>query len=126
MVYDADGGLVGEARYVLGHLLGRAECSLCDITHGRVAQKADFAALVDALERDGHQVRVVHRNEQTQAESAASAGALPCVLRSDDGVAGPWTVVIGRKDLEGCGGDVGAFARVLGEALAPDARPPTA
>ena len=28
MVYDADGGLVGEVRYVVGHLLGRAECAL--------------------------------------------------------------------------------------------------
>lgn len=26
--YNADGGLVGEARYVVGHLLGRTECQL--------------------------------------------------------------------------------------------------
>ena len=51
MVYDADGGLVGEVRYVVGHLLGRAECALCDITHGPVRRKQAFDELVaDLLE----------------------------------------------------------------------------
>ena len=119
MVYDADGGLVGEARYVVGHLLGRAECSLCDITHGRLSRKADFAALVASLEHDGHEVRVVHRNEQTAAEAAASAGSLPCVLRSDAGPAGPWRIVIGRGGLQACAGDVAAFARLVDVAVEP-------
>ena len=32
-VYDADGGIRGEVSYVVGHLLHRRECALCDITH---------------------------------------------------------------------------------------------
>ena len=119
MVYDADGGLVGEVRYVIGHLLGRAECSLCDITHGPLTRKADFAALIERLERDGHVVRVVHRNEQTAAEAEASSGSLPCVLRSEAGGSGPWTVVLDRAALAGCGGDVVAFARALEQVAAP-------
>ena len=35
-VYHADGSLLGEARYVVGKILGRAHCSLCDITHDMV------------------------------------------------------------------------------------------
>lgn len=38
-IYNADGGLVGEVRYVVGHLLGTAECALCDITHSPVRRK---------------------------------------------------------------------------------------
>ena len=38
-VYDADGGLRGELAYVLGHLAGRAECALCDITHSAVRKE---------------------------------------------------------------------------------------
>ncbi len=48
-VYHADGGLVGEAKYVLGHLLGRTHCSLCDITHSPVRRKKQWDAFVDSL-----------------------------------------------------------------------------
>ena len=83
MVYDADGGIVGEARYVVGHLLGRAECALCDITHGPVRRKQDFDRLVAELAAEGHRVEVHHRNEQRDGQADASAGRLPCVLVSD-------------------------------------------
>lgn len=32
-IYDADGGLVGGVRYVVGHRLGSAACALRDMTH---------------------------------------------------------------------------------------------
>lgn len=112
LVYDADGGVVGELRYAIGHLLGRAECSLCDITHGTVRRKAAFDALVERLEADGAVVRVVHRNEQTAAEAAASDGQLPCVLGAD-AEGGPWSVVVDAATLQGCAGDVAALAAAL-------------
>ena len=40
-VYAADGGLVGEVAYVVGHLLGRTECALCDVTHETLRRKPD-------------------------------------------------------------------------------------
>jgi hypothetical protein len=116
MVYDADGGLVGEVRYVVGHLLGRAECALCDITHGPVKRKADFDGLVERLEAEGHRIEVHHRNEQSPAQAEASTGQLPCVLvaeRPD----GPWSVLVDADALRGCGGDVAAFGAVLAARL---------
>jgi hypothetical protein len=121
LVYDADGGLVGEVRYVVGHLLGRAECALCDITHGPVKRKADFDALVARLEADGHHVEVHHRNEQSAAQAAASTGHLPCVLVADV-AEGPWAVLVSADELRSCGGDVGAFGEVLASALSPGRR----
>lgn len=35
-VYDADGTVLGELSYFVKARLGRAHCSLCDITHGVV------------------------------------------------------------------------------------------
>ena len=41
-VYHADGGPIGEARYVLGRMLGTAHCGLCDITHSPVRRKPEW------------------------------------------------------------------------------------
>jgi hypothetical protein len=44
-VYKADGGLIGELSYFLGHLIGVRECSLCDITHSPFKKKGEFKRL---------------------------------------------------------------------------------
>jgi hypothetical protein len=76
-VYHADGGLAGETRYIVGHLLGRAHCSLCDITHSPVRRKPAWDAMVARL---GVPVRLVHLNERTAAERDACTAGTPCVL----------------------------------------------
>lgn len=110
-VYDADGGVTGELRYVVGHLLGRVECSLCDITHGRLRRKAEFDDLRDRL---GVPFDVVHRNERTP-EITTATGALPCVVAV---TSGGTDVVLGPDDLRECAGDVERFERVLRDTLA--------
>lgn len=49
-VYDADGTLLGEARYWIGARLGRTHCALCEITHGLVTERADWRACRDQLD----------------------------------------------------------------------------
>ena len=110
-VYDADGGLAGEARYVIGHVLGRAECSLCDITHGRLRRKREFDEFRVRL---GVPFDVVHRNERGPEVVAATA-ALPCVVAVTD--AGLVTL-LGRVELEQCDGDVDQFEYALLAAIA--------
>ena len=117
MVYDADGGLVGEVRYVVGHLLGRAECALCDITHGGVRRKEAFDELAAELEADGHRVEVHHRNEQTEAQAGASAGHLPCIVARGRAEGDTWSILVDREALEACAGDVAALRRTLATAL---------
>ena len=77
-VYKADGGLLGEISYFLGHLVGVKECSLCDITHSQVMKKRAFKAFESSLqEKHGLQMRLVHMNERSEAELAASKGREP-------------------------------------------------
>jgi hypothetical protein len=108
-VYDADGGLVGELRYIVGHLLGRAECSLCDITHSPVRRKPAWDRMVATL---GVPFDLVHRNEVPPAFSAALAGvALPVVLA--ELTDGRTEVALDAATLATCDGDIERFAAAL-------------
>ncbi len=112
-VYAADGGLVGEVAYVVGHLLGRTECALCDVTHGTLRRKPDWDAMTARLPVP---LRLVHRNETTTAERTASErSGLPVVLgvRPDRS----HTVVLGPTRLAGLGGSVQRFEEAVREAL---------
>jgi hypothetical protein len=113
-VYDADGGLVGELSYVIGHLLGRAECALCDLTHSW-RRKPEWDAMVERL---GTPFALAHRNEVTDAAARAAIAdaGLPVVLAR--GAAGPWRPVLRRADLEQAAGEVHEFERMLAAARA--------
>lgn len=113
-VYDADGGLRGEAAYVVGKLLGRTHCSLCDITHRSVRPKQAWDELVRASPTP---VRVAHRNELSAAEAdAVRDRPLPLVIgRSADGA---WRVLIEADRLDAMGGSVETFGRELNAVLA--------
>jgi hypothetical protein len=110
-VYDADGGVAGELRYVVGHLLGRAECGLCDITHGTLRRKPAWDAMAARL---GVPFTLVHRNERTPEVAAATADALPCVVAVTEAGVVP---VLDAAALSSCGGDVVAFESKLTMAL---------
>jgi hypothetical protein len=109
-VYHADGGLRGEAAYVIGHLFGRAHCSLCDITHSPVRRKPAWDAMVARL---GIPVDLVHLNERDERVAAASVET-PCVLAEVDGDFRP---LLGPADLDGLGGDVQAFEAAVRGAI---------
>lgn len=110
-VYDADGGVAGEAKYVVGHLLGRLECALCDITHGPVWRKKSFDAFRQRL---GVPFEVVHRNERSAQLEAATRDALPSVVAMTKS---GWVVVLGRDELSAFGGEVDELERGLHDVL---------
>ncbi len=112
-IYDADGGVIGEARYVVGHLLGTADCALCSITHSPLRRKPEWGDMVAALALP---LSVVHRNEVPfWARRAAEAAPLPVVLaRTSDGHV---IDLLGPTELGACGGSVSTFRDLLEEAL---------
>lgn len=112
-IYNADGGLVGEARYVVGHLLGLTSCSLCDITHSPLRKKPEWDEMVGAL---GMPLTVLHRNELAPDLSEwASSITLPAVVGKT--ITGDFVLVLDAERLEQPSGSVSAFQALLVEAL---------
>lgn len=112
-VYHADGGPVGEAKYVIGRLLGTAHCALCDITHSPVRRKPEWDRMVAGL---GVPFELLHLNEMPADVAAATAiHGSPVVLgRLSDGSV---EAVLLAEDLEVLGGSVDAFARSVTGAM---------
>ena len=113
-VYDAEGSLRGELRYLIGKWRGTAHCELCDITHGRLREKQEFRALRERLPVP---LTLVHLDERATDVATASEAAVPCVLARVDG---KLHIVMEREALRACGGDVHRFGATLRDAL--DAR----
>jgi hypothetical protein len=109
-VYHADGGLAGELRYGLGKLLGRAHCSLCDLTHRVVGGREEWRELVRRL---GVPVTLVHLNERDPDIARLSDGTTPCVVAHTDGGV---QLLLGPADIDACGGDLSAFEQRLRQA----------
>jgi hypothetical protein len=107
-IYKADGGIIGEVSYLVGHLLGTKECSLCDITHSPLKKKAEFKAFEKRLQEElGIGFRLAHMNERTAAELAASLDQEPCVLLEN--ADGSIEFFLDSDELKAASGQVAPF-----------------
>lgn len=113
-VYHADGGPIGEAKYVLGKLLGTAHCSLCDVTHSPVRRKPAWDAMVARL---GMAVDLLHLNELPRDVAAqVRAHGSPLVLgRTLDGAL---HLLLDASQIDALGGSVPRFEAAVRGALA--------
>jgi hypothetical protein len=113
-VYHADGGLVGEAKYVIGHLLGRTHCSLCDITHSPVRRKKQWDQMVATL---GVPFRLFHLNEMPGdvAQVTARTGSPVVLARTAAGL----QVLLPPAELDRVAGSVADFQTALTAAGPP-------
>lgn len=112
-VYDADGGLLGEAAYVWGKVRGTRHCGLCDITHATVRRKREWDRMVATLPVP---VRMLHLNEVDEAQAAAVAATRAPVVLALDG--GAWRELVGAQELDEMDGSVAAFEAVVRSRLA--------
>jgi hypothetical protein len=112
-VYDADGGLLGEAAYVWGKVRGTRHCGLCDITHGTVRRKAEWDRMAATLPV---RVRLLHLNElDDELAAAVAVTGAPVVLARDGGA---WRELVGAQELDEMDGSVDAFAAAVRGRLA--------
>lgn len=113
-VYQANGSLSGELRYVVGKLLGSAHCALCDITHGAVREKPGFVACREALPVP---LRNVHLDERSPDMKRFTEGNTPCVVaHTADGL----VLLLDTVALNACNGSVSRFRDALDAALAAE------
>jgi len=111
-VYDAVGTLRGELSYWVGARLGRAHCSLCDITHGVMKERSDWRACRDELPVP---FETYHRDDQPAAVRDAAEGVVPVVVAETTvGL----LLLMGPAELEACAGSVEAFSAALDRSLA--------
>ena len=111
VIYDADGGLLGELRYVADKLLNGAHCSACDITHGAVSEKGEWKSCKARLPVPVDQL---HRNELEPELDRAVQGQLPCVAAHDDD---GWSVLVTADELDELRGSASALEALLQERL---------
>ena len=76
-VYHADGGLLGELRYVMGVAFRGQHCSLCDITHSLAWEKGEMKKWRRTSEIPFH---LVHLNERPDEVKQATEGKTPCIV----------------------------------------------
>lgn len=112
-VYRADGGLVGELRYLVGHYLRGESCSLCDITHSPWRRKAEWDAAAAAL---GIPFDLLHLNELDPEMSAFVGDRAACVVAETDDQR---VLLVTNEELTALDGSVPEFFTLLRERLSP-------
>jgi hypothetical protein len=95
-VYDANGTIRGELMYWVKARLGVSHCALCDITHGRAGERADWRSCRDRLPVA---FDVYHRDDQADSVRRASGDTAPVVLaETSDGL----VLLLSPSDLVAC------------------------
>jgi len=95
-VYHADGGIVGELRYVFGKIRGTAHCALCDITHSYVSEKK---TMKECRSKSPVPFHLVHLNEQSEGLQSITEGMTPCVVAETDE---DFQIILFSDELEEC------------------------
>lgn len=108
-VYHASGTLWGELSYWVGARLGKAHCSLCDVTHGTFRRKPGWSACAEALPVP---FVTYHLDDRPADVATASGDATPCVLART--ATGELRLLVGPADLEACEGDPEVLVEVMG------------
>jgi hypothetical protein len=111
-VYNADGSLVGELRYWIGARVGRAQCALCDITHGLLRERSEWRSCVEALPIP---FITFHRDDQPDAVRRLTGDDLPVVVAEFDDDS--YQILLTADALEGCRGSVDSFEALLEAAI---------
>jgi hypothetical protein len=110
-VYDADGGIKGELRYLWGAYVRNQHCSFCEITHSKVRRRRQWSEFVSRCAVPFH---ALHLNELDSELAVFVAGQAPCVVA---GTTTGFVTVLTDAELQECGGSVERFEAVLDEAL---------
>lgn len=107
-VYDADGGLWGELKYIFGKVSGQTRCTLCDLTHGWSPRgKKDWSAFIN---EQAFEFLLVHRNEQVGELKKVTSDRTPCIVQKVDD---RYTLIIDPEELGECQGDLEKFKTLL-------------
>jgi len=111
-VYDADSTLRGELSYWINARLGRAHCSLCDITHGLFRERPEWRACRSSLPVP---FDTYHRDDQPDSVRAASGDSAPAVVAE---TGGGTVCLLGPTEVADCRGSIDALVEAVEQRIA--------
>ena len=110
-IYHANGGIIGELKYMTGKITGTSHCALCDITNTTTGRKDNWKKCEEDL---GLPVDLVHLNEREKTLKEFTEGHTPCVVgETDNG----YIMLLDNNELEKCKGKVEIFEKLLKDKL---------
>ena len=106
-IYNAEGSLSGELRYIAKKLIGRGSCALCDLTHGwSPKMKSSWR---EACAQSSVEMILLHLDELSAPQRAASSEA-PVIIHERDGV---WRVLMSAEEIARFSGDAEGLLREI-------------
>ena len=111
-VYRADGGVIGEFRYLIDHYLRGQSCTLCDITHSPFRRKSAWDRNVAEL---GIPFALLHLNELDPSLAAFIGDRAACVIAETEAER---VMLLTNDELAALDGSVDAFFTTLKDRLA--------
>ena len=110
-VYHADGGVLGELKYMTGKLFGKTHCALCDMTHGRTGKKDAWKQCEENL---GIPIKFVHLNERESKLKEYTQNITPCIVgKTNTG----YVLLVDNEKLKKCKGNVKELESLLLDSL---------
>ena len=110
-IYDADATVIGEVSYWIGARLGIRHCSLCDVTHGLIAEKPSWRRCREELPLP---FVTFHRNDMPNDVRAVIGDALPTIVVRRNGVV---TTLLSSHEIESVEGIPEELVRLVSERL---------
>ena len=95
-VYHADGGIIGEFKYITGKFLAGTHCSLCDITHSSMGKKDSWKECELKLRIP---IDFVHLNERNPKLEKYTHNLTPCIVGK---TSTNYVMLVSKEELEEC------------------------
>ena len=111
-IYHANGGLIGELKYMTGKFFGGSHCSLCDITHGNKGKKQTWKNCEQKLRMP---IDFIHLNERNPNLEKYTRDLTPCIVGK---TSTNYVILVSKNELDNCNGDPNTLANLLEKRLA--------
>ena len=106
-IYNAEGSIIGELKYLLLKYFYGFKCSMCEITHNSFSEKKEWRKLVS---NSSYIIKAVHLDEQPDDLYQFSIGKAPCVVGENSK---GFKLIFTSDELNSFKGDVQQFFNKL-------------
>ena len=102
-IYNAEGSIFGEIRYLYNKYIKDIKCSMCDITHNSFSEKSDWGKKCREFP---FKIECLHLDELPSDIKNIVKDNAPCVVAQTKSVN---EIIIKNKELTSMNGDVNSF-----------------